>query len=640
MDPEKLGGSDAVSLSEENCSSSKALGMDQRICRRDFLNSTLVASGATLLDSLSPRQILAKDDWTGYGGVGQYADSNGNTFEVMTAGHQIRNHVFQSFPPDTIDTKEVFDCVVVGGGLSGLAAALFLKKYAGSSLKCLVLENHPIFGGEAKRNEFIVDGQRIMGPQGSDHFQVPYPHSFMARFYDLIGLNWRDFNYQSWKGPSPELPLGTSFEDEQPPSAFYFGAKFGQKPGMWLIDPWNKKLKGAPIPASVRTEVLKYNDRRKDGAPFDYPGDERSRQLDSISIRQHLEAQGLSNETIEMFMADAGGGFGAGPDVSGYCMYAFEELHPLDHYETHSFPGGNAGIARQMVKTLIPQSIAGPRTLEAVCRKKINFAALDRTGQDTRIRLGSTVVWVQHDGEPAKSNFVTIGYTRGGKIFRLKARSVVMAGGCWTSKMIIRDLPATLREAYNQFYRSPCMMANVAVRNWRFLYKLGISGCQWFEGLGRSIAVRKLPTFSTDNKTIGPDSPVVLTLKVLYPHPGLPLKEQGNLGRAELLATSFREYEGKIRRQFTEMFSRSGFDPNRDIAGIVLNRWGHAYVSPQPGFFFGRDGKPAPREILRAAPFGRIAFANTDLSGVPDHRTAIGEAHRAIGQLLEQVVKN
>jgi spermidine dehydrogenase len=245
---------------------------------------------------------------------------------------------------------------------------------------------------------------------------------------------------------------------------------------------------------------------------------------------------------------------------------------------------------------------------------------------------------VKHEGDPSKSNFVTIAYTRGDKVYRLKARSVVMAGGCWTSKLIVRDLPSTHRQAYDQFYRSPCMMANVALRNWRFLYKLGISGCQWFEGLGGFTAIRKVPTFSTDKKNIGPDSPVVLTLKVLFPHYGKTLPEQGNLGRAELLSTSFRDYERQIRAQLTEMFSASGFDPARDIAGIVLNRWGHAYVSPQPGFFFGQNDNRAPREILRAAPFGRITFANTDLSGTPDHRTAVGEAHRAVSQLLDQVL--
>jgi spermidine dehydrogenase len=619
----------------------RALGLHQPICRRDFLNSSLLAAGGVLLGPLSPQQLLASatDDWTGDGGVGDYANSNGNTLEVMSAGHQIRDGVFDSRAPDTIDTGEVFDCVVVGGGVSGLSAALFFNHYGGPNLTSLVLDNHPVFGGEAKRNEFVVDGQRIMGPQGADHFQVPLPHSFMARFFELIGLNWSEFEYQKWQSSSPEIPLGNSFEDTRGPVGFYFGAKFGQKPGMWLIDPWKKKLQGTPISEKMRSELVKYNQQQKPGLPFAYPGDEKSRQLDRITIESYLmDTYGLSRETIQTFMAEEGGGFGAGPDVvSAYCIYAFDVDRSIDEPPL-SFPGGNDGIARHMVKRLISDSISGPNSLEAVCRNNINFQALDRPSQPARVRLASTAVWVHHEGNPSASDLVTIAYTRGGKLYRIKARSVVMAGGCWTTKRVIRDLPATHRQAYDQFYRSPCMMANVALRNWRFLYKLGISGCRWFEGLGSFSAVRKVPTFSTDIKTIGPDSPVVLTLKILFPRYGLPLQQQGDLGRAQLLNTPFRDYERQIRTQLTEMFSASGFDAVRDIAGIVLNRWGHAYVSPQPGFFFGSDGNPPARAILRTAPFGRIAFANTDLSGTPDHRTAIGEAHRAVSQLLDQVL--
>jgi len=120
---------------------------------------------------------------------------------------------------------------------------------------------------------------------------------------------------------------------------------------------------------------------------------------------------------------------------------------------------------------------------------------------------------------------------------------------------------------------------------------------QWFEGLGSFTSVRKVPTFSSAKTTIGPDSPVVLTLKVLFTRYGLPLQQQGDWGRAQLLTTPFREYERAIRTQLTEMFSGSGFDAARDIAGIVLNRWGHAYVSPQPGFFSGATA------ILRHALF-------------------------------------
>src|SRR5262249_47616814 len=139
-------------------------------------------------------------------------------------------------------------------------------------------------------------------------------------------------------------------------------------------------------------------------------------------------------------------------------------------------------------------------------------------------------------------------------------------------------------------------------------------------------------------KTISPDSPVVLTLKVLYSYPGLSTEDQGHRGRGQMLTTSFREYERRIRQQLTDMFSSVGFDASRDIAGIILNRSGHAYPRPQPGFFVGTNGKPAPRDILRAAPFGRIAFANTDLAGAMDHRFSILEAQRAVQQLLDQVI--
>jgi spermidine dehydrogenase len=273
--------------------------------------------------------------------------------------------------------------------------------------------------------------------------------------------------------------------------------------------------------------------------------------------------------------------------------------------------------------------------VEDVSRNTVNFAALDVAGAPARIRLGATAVAVQHEGDAVKASNVSIAYEKGGKVYRVRSHAVVMAGGSWTSKHIVKDLPETHRAAYAQFYRSPCMMANVAVRNWRFLSKMGMSGCRWFGGsVGNYMEVRKLALTGDVEPTIGPGSPIVLTLKVLYAHPGLSTEEQGNRGRLEMLSTSFREYEQRIRQQFTDMFASGGFDARRHIAGIILNRWGHAYLSPQPGFFFGKDGKEAPREVLRKAPFGRIAFANTDLAGAMDHRFSILEAKRAVGQVV------
>jgi len=620
-----------------------ALGLNAPIERRDLLNSTLLAAGSVLLNSIAPFQLLAEEDWTGYGGVGDYARSNGNTYDVMTDGHKIRDHVYERASLEAIDTGEQFDCVIVGGGISGLAAALFFQREGGPNRTCLVLENHPIFGGEAKRNEFNIDGQRLMVHQGSAACFPPLPGTFLESFYKSIGVDWSQFRYQEWTGQEPAMPLETApYPVGGKTSGFFFGAKFGHPEGLWLTDPWGKRLEGAPISEQARRELL--NMRDTDRKPFSTHryqpkehGDAASRHLDSITLEQHLiEAYGLSSETIRTFLSPiTGGGSGLGADVlSGYADYAADVLLPWDYKQgAQMFPGGNAGIARHILKALIPDAIPSAATMPAICRSRVRFAALDRRGQATRIRVGSTVASVKHQGEPERSEAVQILYTDGGKLYRLRAKNVVMAGGSWTTKHIVRDLPAVCREAYAQFHRSPCLMANVAVRNWRFLYKLGLTECQWFEGIGNYVVVRKMATLGRDPTTINPDTPTVLTLKILFSYPGFPIDAQTSRGRAELLSTPFRVYERLIREQFTAMFARSGFNANRDIAGIILNRWGHAYLSPQPGFFFGKDGKPGPGDVLRHTPFGRIAFANSDLTGIMDHRTSILEAHRAVQQI-------
>ena len=618
--------------------SDQFLGMNTQIDRRDFLNSSALAVGGALL---APLQQIAEEDWTGFGGVGDYAHSNGNTYEVMAAGHRMRDGAFENAA--TTDTGESYDCLVVGGGISGLAAALFVQRSSQGKKTCLILDNHPIFGGEAKRNEFNVDGQRLTVHQGSAACFPPLNGSFLAEFYGSVGMDWRKFQYQKWSGNSPELKIETApYPVGGAQSAFYFGAKFGQPDGLWIKDPWGKNLAGAPIPEQAKRELL--NMRETDKKPFSSHrfqpkehGDEASRHLDSITLEQHLmETYGLSARTVRTFLSPiSGGGSGLGADaLSGYCEYAPDVLLPWDYQQgAQMFPGGNAGVARQTLKQLIPDAISGAADMSGVCRGQVNFAALDRNQQQTRIRLGATVVSVQHAGEPSRAENVEVVYAIGGQLYRVHAKSVIVAGGSWTAKHIVRDLPETHRNAYAQFHRAPCLMANVAVRNWRFLAKMGLTECQWFEGIGNYLTMRKVATFGSDTATINPDVPVVLTLKILFSKPGLSIEQQTNGGRAELLATPFRVYERRIREQFQQMFASTGFDAKRDIAGIILNRWGHAYLSPQPGFFFGKEGKPAPGEVLRTRPYGRIAFANSDLSGIMDHRMSILEARRAVDQI-------
>jgi spermidine dehydrogenase len=464
----------------------------------------------------------------------------------------------------------------------------------------------------------------------------PMPGSFLEHFYDSVGIDPRQFQYQQnasriATGVTPYAGDGSNF-------GFFFGADAAHPNGTWLVDPWTKKLEGAPIAAEAKRELLAMQDTPDHRPKPRRHGDTIARQLDSITLEEDLMMRhGLSRETIRRYLSPvSGGGSGIGADVlSAYTDYAPDLLFPWQQqHGPQMFPGGNTGVARHMVKALTPAAIPGAATMAGICQARVNFAALDQQRQPTRIRLRSTVISIEHEGDAARAPHVKIVYLSDGRYYRVRARAVVLANGNWTINSIVRDLPAEYRHAYAQFFRAPCIMANVAVRNWRFLSRMGISQCQWFEGIGNYMAVRRVATFGGGAPTLSPDSPTVLTLKILFANPGHSLPEQINTGRYQMMTTPFSVYEKQLREQFASMFGKQGFDGRRDIAGIILNRWGHAYLAPQPGFFFGKDGKPAPAELMRHHPFGRIAFANSDLSGIMDHRASITEAHRAVQQTL------
>ncbi len=231
--------------------------------------------------------------------------------------------------------------------------------------------------------------------------------------------------------------------------------------------------------------------------------------------------------------------------------------------------------------------------------RPVDRKALDRPGRNaSSIRDSCTVFSVEHEGAPDKAASVTILYGRGGKLYRARARAVIMAGGSWTAKRIVRDLlgaPCRLRSVL-PFSRAggECGRTELALpvrrRNSRgAMVREDRQRC----GRSENAYFRAGTRLSLSRLASGPK------LKILFSYPGLPIGEQVSRGRAELLSTPYREYERRIVEQFAMMFARTGFDAKRDIAGLILNRWGHAYLSPQPGFFFGKDGQPAPGEVLR-----------------------------------------
>ncbi len=594
------------------------------IIRRDFLNRTLLGAGAALLKMPAP--AFAADTYTGYAGVGDYARSNGDPWPVVEAGHKLRDGSYKPSGHNVNDTGEQFDLIVVGGGLSGLGGAYYYHKATGGSRRCLILENHAMFGGHCKQNEFLVDGHRLIGPQASNDFGVPRQGSGgqMDQLFTELKIP-REFEWVPLE-PAPDsaaerlrIPRDNyshmdGINDTQVDVGYFFGGK-------WVKNIFANNLDGAPFPDNIKRDLMKW--RTTTGG-----SEQVQRDLDSITYKQYIEERlGLSPEVTKFAEPVVGLICGASPDA--VCARAAHTLvRPLNSAPGISFPGGNTTFARHLVKALIPDSIYGNANFFEVLGNSVNFKALDVKNARTRIRLGATVIRVEHEGSG-----VAVTYEQGGKLYRSRGRAVLAASAGWANRHVIADLPEALRAAYDEFIYAPALSVNVALRNWRIMYKLRAPAIRYFDGdFGWSCNIRQPMAAGAVTPPLHPDKPIVLTFYTGLCEAGRPAKEQGEEGRKKLLATSYADYEFAIRKQLRTMFEAVGFDASADIAGIVLNRWGHARIIQPPGFYYGMNGRPSPRQIVERG-FGRIAIAHSELNGHQSATGALAQGKRGGEQL-------
>jgi spermidine dehydrogenase len=652
------------------------LGIHAEITRRDFLNAAALGSGAALLGGAAPAALRAAEaggatrataaaaatgaaaasgwhPWTGYAGVGDYSHSNGNTFDVMSAGHGIRDHLYEQSIAAATDTGETYDLVIAGGGYSGVVSAYTFLKRTGRSRQCLILENHPVMGGEAKRNEFMVRGHRLIGPQGSNEAVVPQDgEKVMAGIWNDVGLP-RQFEFAQL-GPdrSPmEFPrdnyMYLLWGDKSQNHGFFFDTPTPH----WVTNPWGQELVNTPWDDGLKRDMLRWRHERLQT----FAGDETALEkwLDTMTYDEFLtKYRKLRPEVGQYVDPIVAAGLGLGSDViSANAAYYFtypgfqglskqEDLIQIKGEKLKSaewifsFPGGNDGTMRGLLKWLIPDMIEGRGQFPDFYLGKLRPEAMDLPTNPCRMRSGATVVAVTADPDHHKP--ATVIYAKNGKLYSLRAKFVIWAGASWSAKHAVQNLPQEYREAMESFTRAPMMIVNVALDNWRFLYKLGYTACSWRGGFGYTANLVS-PMYVGDYRPrLDPDYPALLTFYVPFNRRGPSRVEQGAAARAELFATSYRDYELQIRRQMVKLFGDAGFDPGRDIAGIVLNRWGHAYVTAGPGFFFGKKGKPAPSDVLRQ-PLGQVMFAHSELSGHQNAEAAAAEGTRAAEQVLAKL---
>ena len=622
---------------------------DRPITRRDFVNGVAVGAAGVAAAAWLPGAAEAEA-----GPAASYpplrSGLRGSHPGAFEQAHVLRDggHPGIGAP---IDSGEHYDLVVVGAGISGLAAAhLFREAQPGARI--LILDNHDDFGGHAKRNEFRpARGPALLCNGGTLGIDSPRPYSPEADgLLKAIGLDVAAMKGIEKEDAYAGRGLGRAiFFDKETFGADHLVTGVGKRP-------WPELLAGAPLSPAAARDIARIEEGGGDWLPGLTSAAKKDR-LSRISYRAYLadyakadpaalayfqpRSQGWWGVGIDAITAlDAWGmgfpGFAGlkldkgGIDRMGYTPRGYADTG--GSYTLH-FPDGNATIARLLVRALVPDALPGTSAADSVLAP-LDYARLDRAGQPVRVRLSSIVVAVHHDDVPARARGVDITYVTGTTLHTVHAARVVMASWNMIIPYIVPELPDAQKAALHELVKAPLVYTSVAIANAHAFDRLKISrvsapGCYFTDfGLNEVVDVGGYAT------PLDPALPTVVRLEHIPCQPGLPEFDQNRLGRAALLATPFEEYEHHVRDELSRALKDGGFDAARDITAITVNRWPHGYAPEFNPLWEPVLPEAEQPNVIGRRRFGRIAIANADSGRAAYTSAAIDQAHRAVAELL------
>jgi spermidine dehydrogenase len=633
----------------------RELGMDRPITRRDFIGGVAVGLGAaSWLPGCAPGEPPLPPDPGLEKVAGYYPPAltglRGDHDGSYEAAHRLRDGSLAA--GDVLDRRETYDLVVVGGGISGLAAAHYFRQKAGPTASVLVLDNHDDFGGHAKRNEFTHNGRTWIGYGGTQSIDSPAPYSTTAKAL-ITDLGIDVASYQKALDTNLYRSLGLSG------ATFFDKETFGADA---LVvgtsrNPSKEFLAKSPLPPAVQAQIIKLNNEKRDIFPGLSSAEKKAR-LARMSYTDFVTKEWkLDPLVLGIYQTRTYGLFGFGVDavpaqdafalgLPGFQGMGLDDTpgpgqnhdsirHPnAEPYYFH-FPDGNASVARLLVRRLVPAAIPGT-TAEDIVTARVDYARLDDAAAPARIRLNSTVVKVAHEGPAASAGGVAVEYLRDGRRYRVRGKACVLA--CWHHVIpyICPELPEAQLTALRYAKKVPLVYTNVFIRQWTAFEKLKVNTiaspgpAMWHASTNLDFPV-SLGGYTHTKATA---EPIVLHMTKAACKPGLPGPAQHVAGRAELQRTSFETIERGIRDQLGRMLSGGGFDPAADILGITVNRWPHGYAYQYSSLAdpFWLEGGEQPCAVARK-PFGRIAIANSDAGAYAYTDCAIDHAHRAVEEL-------
>ncbi len=647
---------------ESNPSRDRELGMDKPITRRDFLNGMAVGVGGVAASSLVPGFAFAADESSNLAqnAPGYYppvlTGMRGSHDGSFAIAHALRDGKFWKTAGTPINTREIYDLVIVGGGLSGLAAAYFYRA-KNPSARILILDNHDDFGGHAKRNEFHSRGRMMLSNGGTWAIESFFPYSKEARgLMTELGVDPPALEAKCHDQTAYQDLSTACFFDKETFGAdkLLTGVPHG---GGKSAASWTEFLRNAPLSDDAKRDIARIQEAKIDYLPGLTQAEKKDR-LSRMSYKDFLlKVVKAHPDVVPFYQTRTHDLYGVGIDaIPALDCWAIEfpgfQGLSLDRvpsprlsftalgfvtpdqppYYFH-FPDGNASVARLLVRALIPAAAPG-HTAEDIVTARVDYSKLDAVSSPIRIRLNSTVVGVKHVGEPASAKEVEITYGSGKQAFTVRAKGTVLA--CWNMVIpyLCPELPAKQKEALHYGVKVPLVYSTVAVRNWTAFQKLGAQRVLCPGMYHTDVVLNTAINIGEYQSPKSADEPMLLHMTRTPCMPGLSARDQQRAGHYELLATPFETFERNIRDQLGRVLGPGGFDPARDIEAITVNRWPHGYAYEyNPLWDPDWPAGERPCDIARKQ-FGRITIANSDAAAAAYTDQAFDQAYRAVQELL------